>query len=175
MNDKREDKALKRAIRELPLLSPEESSWDHIEQSLSEDPGAFKQPVKFRRVYLAAASVAIFLTACFMLINRDMTDTGITYSVETQTTVFLAEQDFAGVSNQFESFLNVECANREEICDDEDFNLLVKQLEHVKTEKDALMEMIRTAGNSLRLEKAWLLLEKEDARLKKEIVKLLMS
>jgi len=168
MKKEKEDRALKKAVADLPVFSPEEGLWEQIETELEEE-----KPAKGRRrnymrwaaiLLLPLVAGGLYLTIGFGASQLDYTEETIPEWPLTQ----LITPD-----NDFSVFLQEECQPGRDICENPEFKLLMTELQEVSDEFNTMVTMIDESGMDEFLVKARSRLEKEEVRLKRKIVELL--
>lgn len=169
MNKGREDKALKKAIEELPQFSPEVDLWGQIEAGLEEEkPGS-----KWKKIPLRWAAILMLpLIAGGLLWSLNANSSQLSYSEELlpdwppAPTLIVQDDDF-------QLFLEEECQPGRDICENPEFKTLLSELQEVNNEFNSISVVMDESGNDEFLVKARTRLEREEVRLKRKIVELL--
>ena len=169
MNKGREDKALKKAIDELPQFSPEEDLWGQIEAGLEEE-----KPT--RRFYMTpmrwAAVLWLPLVAGGLFWGLNSGSSQLSYTEELLPdwppipTLIVQDDDF-------QVFLEEECQPGRDICENPEFKSLLSELQEVNNEFNSISVVMDESGNDEFLVKARTRLEREEVRLKRKILELL--
>lgn len=169
MRREKEDKALRKAVGDLPDYTPSVDLWEDITSEL-EDATIEKKPQSGWFKYAAAAM--LILSAGALWYGLIYTNTDISYGEELSD--FGSEGQAVEVADAgFETFLEQECSGYRDVCEMPEFKTLITQLTEVEIEVTNITSMIETTGFDEFLYKAKTKADHETARIKKELVKLL--
>lgn len=169
MKKEKEDKALRKAIQDLPEHIPSAGLWEDIASQLEEEaPEPGKGSINWMR-YAAALLLIAAGTAWYLLDSRN---SGISFGeelsdLENETSIAQV------VDSDFEVFLEEECSDIREVCEMPEFKTLITQLTELEAEVTNIAYMIETTGFDEFLYKAKTKADQETVRIKKELVKLL--
>lgn len=170
MRKEKEDKALRKAISDLPEHSPAGDLWEEIASGLE---GEIKPDKKKGYGWLRyAAMIILFVSAGALWYGLDHNTSGISFGEELSD---LADESEVALiaDNGFEVFLEEECTGYREVCENPEFKNLITQLTEVQAEVTNIANMIETTGFDEFLYKAKTKADQETVRIKKELVKLL--
>ncbi|MFT6872673.1 MAG: hypothetical protein ACJAVN_001684 [Roseivirga sp.] len=169
MKEEMKDERLKKAVRDLPKLSPPESTWDSIEEQLN---GQMPQTENKKWYRLLVAMVLLLMVSGYMLNERSKSlDINIQFSEETSLDADPPFADFLS-DDTFDELLGYECDGLSSRCDTDDFQELISQLAELKIKASEMILLINQAGYDEYLMKAKSRIENENAKVKREIMAL---
>ena len=169
MNKGREDKALGKAIEDLPQFSPEDELWGKIEAELEGE----KRVKTFRMSPLRWAAILLLpLMAGGTLWVLNSSPVQLSYSEELLPD-WVAIPQLIAQDDDFQLFLEEECQPGRDICENPEFKSLMTELQELSNEFNSINVVMDESGNDAFLVKARSRLEKEEVRLKRRIVELL--
>lgn len=165
MRKEKEDKALRKAISDLPEHSPAGDLWEDIEKSIGTS-GAKKT----NRHFLKIAAAALLIATAGLIYTSSMA--GGQHVKFTEELGPSAELPVAGflVDQEFMTLLDNECIETRSICQEVDFQILLDQLSELRLKAREVVAMVDETGYDKFLMKAKSRLEKEDAEVKKRII-----
>ncbi|MCE7994441.1 MAG: hypothetical protein HEP71_20815 [Roseivirga sp.] len=170
MKKEKEDKALRKAVLDLPEHAPPAGMWDDIASDLETRVSPEK---KTGFVWLKYAAVfALVISAGLLGYNSIYSGSDISFDEELSDLDSKIEMVQVADSG-FELFLEEECTGYREVCEMPEFKTLITQLTQVEAEVTNIANMIETTGFDEFLYKAKTKADQETVRIKKELVKLL--
>lgn len=170
MRKEKGDKALRKAVLDLPDYAPPAGLWEDIASDL-EAVVAVKKKTGFGWIKYAAV-FALVLTSGILWYNLIYASSGISFDEELSDFDSKIEM-VQVVDSGFELFLEEECTGYREVCEMPEFKTLITQLTEVEAEVTNIANMIETTGFDEFLYKAKTKADQETVRIKKELVKLL--
>ena len=178
MKQEMEDKNLERAIKELPVLEPDATLWKALEAQLDTTKEKTSKNIFWKKSFLMKVAASLILSVTIGFLLRDQ------LSANSQVMIHYGEEiiaSYEGVladfreDKAFDGFISHQCGEMKEICEKPEFKSLMNQLNEVQEEKAGIIQLMEVAGADVTLFKAKGKVEKEEARIKREVVKLLKS
>lgn len=170
MRKEKEDKALRKAVMDLPEYSPEAGLWEAIASDL--DGQVMPEKKKSHGWLRYAAVIVLFVSAGGLWYGLNNGTSDISFGEELSDLADGSEVALVA-DNGFEVFLEEECTGYRDVCENPEFKTLITQLTEVQAEVTNITNMIETTGFDEFLYKAKTKADQETVRIKKELVKLL--
>ncbi|GAB5523482.1 MAG: hypothetical protein Roseis2KO_13540 [Roseivirga sp.] len=165
MRKEKEDKALRKAILDLPEHSPAGDLWEDIERSM-EPSGAKKGNRHFFKI---AAALLLIATAGLIFTGRMTGEQQVKFTEELGPAAELPAAGFL-MDQEFMTLLDNECIETRTVCQEVDFQILLNELSELRLKAREVVAMVDETGYDKFLMKARSRLEKEDAEVKKRII-----